>query len=597
MLALLTCLLCLPFCHKAFHIDDRIYLEVAGNILQKPFFPYDYPVLFEGLTSPDAASHSHLPLTSYCLAAIRLLAGHQAEWPFHLAFMAFALLAVLAFFDLARQLVRFPMAAAALLLISPGFFVLSHSLMADVPFLAFWLLALSRFLPICRGESRRRDWVLCGIGLFAAALTSLLTVGLVALMAACWLLHKRANSIQVAPTARRMAFLLLIPLLIWIFWYGRAYLHYDRFLLVNTVLHMGKRETLDVSLMGLKLASFVLNIGAAFLFPLAIWYGLARAWSGRIFGLLFFLALTPFSLWIEDWSWTQALLFAAFLATGALAVFAVLRATWGRESGIGYRVSGIGSRVSEDRLNAPDASPPPPASDSDSDSRHPTPDSRTSPSLLLPLWFFGVLAACLILFYAGSVRYTILAAPPLILIWINELQKRVGENPYLLRNLIWLGFFLTLPYSLWIAQADYRFADMYRQAAQDLVEEYSGPDRSVWFTAEWGLRHYLKRGGARPLPRTSAQPKVGDIILKPYVSFPWVTLYDSPEYSFFLRRHQLDMSGRLRILDFTSKAGFYSTGWGILPIGLRQANEWEWINVYQVKKKYDGPIPQQERHW
>ncbi len=233
------------------------------------------------------------------------------------------------------------------------------------------------------------------------------------------------------------------------------------------------------------------------------------------------------------------------------------------------------------------------------DSENPEPGTSASElsSFLLPLWFFGILAACLLLFYAGSVRYTILAAPPLILIWIGELESKLRHNPYLLRNLVWLGFFLTLPYSLWIAQADYRFAAMYRRAAEDLVQEYSAQGRTVWFTAEWGLRHYLERQGARPLPRVSAQPEAGDIILKPYLSFPWVTLYDSPEYSFFRRRHQLGLEGRLRTLDFTSKAGFYSTGWGILPFGLNQGKEWEWINVYQVKKRYDGPIPRQERHW
>lgn len=220
-----------------------------------------------------------------------------------------------------------------------------------------------------------------------------------------------------------------------------------------------------------------------------------------------------------------------------------------------------------------------------------------SAGLFLPLWFFGILLACLLLFYAGSARYTMLAAPPLILIWLRELERKVRGNPYLLRNLVWLGFFLTLPFSLWIAQADYRFAAMYRQAAAELAGEYAAPGRTVWFTAEWGLRHYLERQGARPLPRNSAEPESGDIILKPYVSFPWVTLYDNPQHSFFRRRRLLDFEGPMRTMDFTAQAGFYSTGWGILPVGINQGKEWEWINVYQVKKKYDGPIPEPERHW
>ena len=39
----------LPFIHQAFHIDDRIYLEISENILKNPLFPYDYSPIFEGL--------------------------------------------------------------------------------------------------------------------------------------------------------------------------------------------------------------------------------------------------------------------------------------------------------------------------------------------------------------------------------------------------------------------------------------------------------------------------------------------------------------------------------------------------------------------
>ncbi len=79
----------LPFLNQAFHIDDRIYIEVARHAIEKPLFPYDYAPVFEGLVTPDAASHSHLPLTSYYLAAIRILTGGEREWAFHLAFLIF----------------------------------------------------------------------------------------------------------------------------------------------------------------------------------------------------------------------------------------------------------------------------------------------------------------------------------------------------------------------------------------------------------------------------------------------------------------------------------------------------------------------------
>src|SRR5512141_1484967 len=115
VLTLLVLAVCIPFLNEAVHIDDRIYLEVADNILQKPFFPYDYHPIFEGFQAEDAASHSHLPLTAYYLATVKAVTQSDQEWVFHLAFMVFPLIAAWAMYDLARRFVHSPLAAAALL--------------------------------------------------------------------------------------------------------------------------------------------------------------------------------------------------------------------------------------------------------------------------------------------------------------------------------------------------------------------------------------------------------------------------------------------------------------------------------------------------
>ena len=226
----------LPFLSQAFHIDDRIYLEVAENALEKPFFPYDYLPVFEGVGASDAASHSHLPLTSYYLALVMAVTGSQSEWVYHLSFLIFPILAGLGFYDLARRYTRFPLAAACLLLLAPAFLVLSHTLMSDVPFWTFWILTLSRFLRIRDGSANRWDWIVCALSLVAASFVSLLTVGLILLMGAHLLLDRRSSQIS-----WHWALILALPLLVWFAWYLRAYLHYDRFVLASTALHMAKR--------------------------------------------------------------------------------------------------------------------------------------------------------------------------------------------------------------------------------------------------------------------------------------------------------------------------------------------------------------------
>ncbi len=577
LLVVLVLALTLPFLFKPFHIDDRSYLEVADNARENPLYPYDYPPVFEGLVTPDAASHSHLPLTSYYLALLGWLAGGKPEWFFHLGFLVFPLLAVWAFRDLAVRYTRFPTAAACLLIAGPGFLVLSHSLMTEVPLLAFWLLSISRFIGLASGEGRRGDWVLAGLALVGAALISLLSLALLLLLGA--FLWAQWRSPKLSSEVRwGLLLLLLLPLVVWVGWYVRGYLHYDRLLLVRTVLHMDQRAAFSAALLGQKLASLVLNLGGALLFPAALWFGFGRA---RSLWLLPVLVLAPLAApWLAPESWTrsQVFLLTLFAGTGLLTLWGVCR-----------ELAALRPRLRES--GAPEGV----AAEEAEGGGEPV---RGQPlGWLLGLWFAGICASALLLYPSGGVRYSLLLAPPLILLWLKALEQKVYFSDYFLRNLVWLGVFLTIPFGVSIAYGDYRFARMYQQEARQLVADYGRPERQVWFTAEWGLRYYLEESGARLLPRTALGPRPGDVIIKPRVAFPWVTLFDGRSHTRLLEQRPTRMQFPIRLLDFESHAGFYSTGWGILPWSWADGRRWEWYNIYEVLKEYEGPIPEQERHW
>jgi len=536
----------LPFLGQAFHIDDRIYLEIAGNIHQKPLFPYDYPAVFEGISAPDAASHSHLPLTAYYLALVQWLSGGDREWVMHLAFFVFPLIAGWGFWDLSRRYVSHRFAAVALLLTCPAFLVLGHTLMPDVPLLAFWILAVSRFFKIRDGDGGRWDWWILALSLLGAALMSLESAGLLVLLAAALLLdwkQSRGHLLKYAP-------LLMLPLAVWVFWYFRAYLHYDRFVLVNTVLHMNKRDAFDWSLFGIKALSFVVNLGSVFVFPLAIWYGFSGTFRTRVGLLVSLLALVPFFTFVPGWHWVHILFFVVFFSSGVLVVWEFVPAL--RDRSLEVRV--------------------------------------------MALWFFGIFAAAMLLYYAGSVRYVLLAAPPVVLLWLRRLELQTPE-PYLQRNLVWAGVALTALFALLPAYADYRFAGIYRDAARQLVSKYSAPGQTVWFTGEWGFRYYFERQGARMLRRVDPRAKPGDLIIKPYLASPWVTLYDGDKWSALLEQRPVRENYPIRVIDYSSHAGFYSSAWGILPFSVSTGEKWEWFNVFEVKRPYTGPLPEEETLW
>jgi 4-amino-4-deoxy-L-arabinose transferase-like glycosyltransferase len=558
VLALLVGACGLPFLNQAFHIDDRIYLEIAENALRKPFFPYDYQPIAEGLTGPDAASGSNLPLTSYYLALVKLLTGSEREWVFHLAFMVFPLLAALGFYELARRYTRYPMAAAAMLLLSPAFFVVSHTLMKEVPLLAFWILGLAFFLRILDGDVRLRNWLVCAGALLGAAFITLVSAGLVVLLAASLWLQRR----EVSPVLRnRLLLLLALPLLLWSVWYLAAWLYYERLVLTYTALHMVKRSTFTWHQAGEKALSFLLNSGGIFLFPPAAWYAFSGRWRTRLAALLFVLALLTLHFFFPDWTFLQATLFAMFLTTGVLVGLEIL------ELAPSLRGVPAGKGTAGGRGRA-----------------------------LLFFWYFGALFAALFLFYSGSVRYSMLALPPVILIWFMALERRVTYD-YFLRNLVGLGLVLAAAYGLVTGYADYRFAAGYKALAAGIQRDYAEPGRTIWVAGEWGFRHYVEAAGGRPLLRVGTEPREGDIIVKPYVAMPWVTLYDAAEYSEFIEQRDIDYRLPIRLLDFTSKAGLYSTGWGLLPLGLAEEERWEWVNVFRVRKQYDGPPPREETAW
>ena len=590
-LVLILIVLCssLPFIQQAFHLDDRLYLEIADNILNKPFFPFDYLIVFEGLVAPDTASHGHLPLVSYYIAFLKVVTGSDSEWVYHLAFLVFPLLGAVGFYDLAKGHLRFPLPAACLLALSPAFFVSSHTLMMDVPLVAFWIFCLSRFLRICEGRGARLDWVLCASSLLAAAFVSMLTAGLLVLMAAYLLINGGVKG-GYLPAGRQfwpMVGLLSLPIWLWLIWHLRAYFHYDRLVLINTFLLMSKREAFSWELMGTKSLSFILNVGGTFLFPLALWYGFARRFSVRIMLLVFILSFVPFYALFTGWTWIQIFLFALFLSSGLLVLWHLLYLivgflAWGWNelllSGFGQLAHSFGELCS------------------------PVPAGPNSPQqleivrlrkreLLFLLWFLGIAFTCLIAYYIGSVRYTLLALPPLLLLWMRALERRIQEI-YFLRNLIWTSVILTAVYSMLIGYGDYRFAETYRRSSEEITRQYAQPGRTLWYSGEWGFRYYFERKGAELLASDRVGPKLGDVIIKPYLATPWVTLYDGPEYSELLDQHTPLLEYPLRILDFSSHAGFYSSWFGLLPFSITSGERWEWFNVFRVIKEYDGPIPE-----
>jgi len=176
---------------------------------------------------------------------------------------------------------------------------------------------------------------------------------------------------------------------------------------------------------------------------------------------------------------------------------------------------------------------------------------RREPDTLFLLAWIGIFfAGALAIFFAGSARYLLPMAAPVVL-----LASRVRPK--------WLaaGFAAQLALGLALAAVNYQHWDGYRQFAESLRALAAG--HRVWVDGEWGLRYYLESDGALPLKKTQ-RLRPGDIVVsselgasvKPTAPF-------AP-----LRTAEIRPALPLRLIGLESHSGYSTVSRGFWPFGI-----------------------------
>jgi 4-amino-4-deoxy-L-arabinose transferase-like glycosyltransferase len=152
MLALIVVAGVVPFSSRAVFMDEHIFLKIAKNAQQNWAFPQDTPGMFFGIPLENFAAHTHPPAGEYYLAFIFKLLGRFSEVPFRLLFSIFSIATVLAFYFLARRFTEEPFHATVLFAVTPAFFVMTPTLMMDIPMLAFLLSGMAFYYAHLEGK-------------------------------------------------------------------------------------------------------------------------------------------------------------------------------------------------------------------------------------------------------------------------------------------------------------------------------------------------------------------------------------------------------------------------------------------------------------
>jgi Dolichyl-phosphate-mannose-protein mannosyltransferase len=180
IVALVVLALRLPFLNQAVQGDDVLYLTEAEHAQIEPLHPNHTMGPFLG-RMVDMRGHPHPPLDAWYLALLLAVFKDVREIPFHAAYILFSLIAAFSAFWLARRFSPHPRLATMLFLATPAFVVNGNSFESDVPFVAFWLLAVALYVS---AVDRKSAGLLAGscVAMGLAALSAMQAVFLVPIL-------------------------------------------------------------------------------------------------------------------------------------------------------------------------------------------------------------------------------------------------------------------------------------------------------------------------------------------------------------------------------------------------------------------------------
>ena len=145
IVALFVLALRLPFLNQAIQGDDVYYLAEAQHAQIEPLHPKHVQYAFMG-RMVDMRGQPHPPLNAWFLALLLATLKDISEIPFHAAYILFSLIAAFSALGLARRFCPHPLVATMLFMATPAFVINGNSLESDLPFTAFWLLAVALFV-------------------------------------------------------------------------------------------------------------------------------------------------------------------------------------------------------------------------------------------------------------------------------------------------------------------------------------------------------------------------------------------------------------------------------------------------------------------
>ncbi|MEE2679964.1 MAG: glycosyltransferase family 39 protein [Myxococcota bacterium] len=505
--------LLLPFLGRALNIDDPIYVWIAQQIAEHPLDPYGFSVNWRGTPRPLHEFINNPPLASYFLA----LAGSALGWTekaLHAAFLLPALVAVWTTGILARRFGGGAATGALLLGLAPGFFVSSTTLMADVPMLALWLVALAcwdRGLRSARAGALFAGAVVAGL----CPLAKFPGLALLPLLA--------AHAILLRVPWRQWAPWMLVPLAIFGAYLVYTDSLYGHALLLDPVAYADSYRPGNLQEVLGRLFCALAFTGGSAASLLAVAPLLLDRRGARRFGILALSVALVLTL-------APGTVAESLPSATALSPSLVIQLALWSTVGAGVLVLAV------------------------SDAR----ETRSPESIVLCLWLFGIFGFAALLNWTVSVRGVLLLLPAAAILAARRIRRRESA---LRHGRAWLaaGCAAAAVFSFVVARADAQLAASARTAAETLTRDYADTARGTWFQGHWGFQYYAQQFGATPLERGEILPAGAIVIVPQNNSYLWPI--DAP----ILAMRSFQGPAWCSTMNAATGAGFYASTWGPLP--------------------------------
>jgi 4-amino-4-deoxy-L-arabinose transferase-like glycosyltransferase len=538
LVAAFTLLMTLPFLARPFDMDDVIFLKIAEARLDDPLLLQIKDFVFFGVFNPTFID-THPPLVSTWLALVMKLSGGESEIWLHLAFVIFPLIASLSMYFLARHFTRNALPAALILAATPGIVAMSHTLMSDLPGVAFWLAATAFYVY---GLERRSLplMVLSAVSLTLGIFSAYVVLAALPLLFFYALARKQLSLLTLLP--------LVLPISTFIsftVWYlvatgsppSLSYIHYTR------------EEPLAAATIFQKLISLAATLGGAAVFPLVLW----RLISTRKNDIAVYTCLlVPVAVWAlvryynGEYGIAETVLLVLLVPLGAMLLYWTFAAGW--------------QRTRQFR------------------------DGRSAQGVLVLLWSIAVLVSVVVFLPYSSVRYLLPLFPPVVLAFVWLVEERLGADSPGSKNLLAATVLATAAIGLLVAQADYELADSKRLFAENeavaLGERAAAGGNKLWFSSEFGVRYYMERQGFEELAAESVLNE-GDLIVLPLLAGSDIPTSEQGSRLQLVDDIAPGALSPLRITDHRAGAGFYGSRWGLLPYSFSTGSIEEYL-IYRV---------------